>query len=716
MKIIKNIFILLFLTFAVLTGASVPAQAAQTYDTYTYDNFGKAKITPDAYLPRQIDSAADLLQYDFIDPSDVFVAADGGVYIADTGNNRIVAFNKDYSFRIVIEKFKNTETGREDSLNKPEGLFVCAAGDRTENGAIYVADTENSRLVVFDLQGRFVREMPKPQDTVLATVPNYQPVAVAVDTANRIYVVSRNATVGVIALNQNNGVDSFLGAQPVMPNFWDRFWRIFQSEAQKKAGKKFIPNQYNNLTVDEKNFIFVTTDNLDVYAQYAATIGRSGASNFAPVKRLNPSGTDILKRNGFFPPSGDVDVAHSGSVNFRVARIADVAVTDNGQYSLLDREFKRIFTYNAEGELLYAFGKKDGSQVGTFSNPCSIAYKGTDILVLDKTDGTLNVFYRTKYGNAIAEALQLQEKREYTAAREAWSGLLHQNANLDLAHIGIGKTYYRQGEFKLAMESFKNANYGTEYSKAFTEYRKELIGRYFPVFTLGAAALAACLWLLSRVLKKVNKKQHVPGQKTTVPQDLALALRIMLRPVKGYGELVLEKRGSVKSASIILLATVLAFLFKGNASGYLFTSDSGPAIQVFGILTAFGFWCACNWALTALMSGEGTLKRIYIVSAYALLPLPLLLIPQTFLSHLFSWSEYGMYNFIGTLAILWMGLLMFFASLIIHDYSLTKNILAVVGTILFMICLVFLCLLFIDLMQRIVNFFSGLYDEVHFRL
>jgi tetratricopeptide (TPR) repeat protein len=55
---------------------------------------------------------------------------------------------------------------------------------------------------------------------------------------------------------------------------------------------------------------------------------------------------------------------------------------------------------------------------------------------------------------------------------------------MDLANSGIGKALYRNGNYKEAMEYFKNAHDKEWYSKAYKEYRKEWIASAVPYVAL----------------------------------------------------------------------------------------------------------------------------------------------------------------------------------------------------------------------------------------
>lgn len=68
---------------------SLSAAALEPYRNYTYDSEENAWVEPQAYYAADILRGGTLGTADFHKPQDVFVAPDGRVYIADTGNNRI---------------------------------------------------------------------------------------------------------------------------------------------------------------------------------------------------------------------------------------------------------------------------------------------------------------------------------------------------------------------------------------------------------------------------------------------------------------------------------------------------------------------------------------------------------------------------------------------------------------------------------------------------
>jgi DNA-binding beta-propeller fold protein YncE len=82
-------------------------------------------------------------EHHFNQPTDVAVADDGRIFIADGyGNSRIVVLSKDFEY---LGSW-GTEGGRPGQFKYPHNIVIG-------NGCLYVADRANRRIQIFDLEG-----------------------------------------------------------------------------------------------------------------------------------------------------------------------------------------------------------------------------------------------------------------------------------------------------------------------------------------------------------------------------------------------------------------------------------------------------------------------------------------------------------------------------------------------------------------------------------
>ena len=127
-------------------------------------------------------------------------------------------------------------------------------------------------------------------------------------------------------------------------------------------------------------------------------------------------------------------------------------------------------------------------------------------------------------------------------------------------------------------------------------------------------------------------------------------------------------------------------------------------------------WCVANWCLTTLFDGEGSFKDIYIATTYSLAPLPILVVISTIMTNVFTVTEGAMVNMLITIGFIWALFLIFFGTLVTHDYSLGKNVITVLGTIVAMAVIMFVAILFSSLVIKMITFLISIFTEIGNRL
>ena len=116
----------------------------------------------------------------FFGPRSIVVDADGNVYIADTGNRRIVVTDSEGEY-LYQWGYEGSEVG---AFNEPASIAIDGQGN------LYVADVWNSRVQVFQrAEGGQVSPIPVVTWRVSGWRPNtYDDPAIAASSSGQVYV------------------------------------------------------------------------------------------------------------------------------------------------------------------------------------------------------------------------------------------------------------------------------------------------------------------------------------------------------------------------------------------------------------------------------------------------------------------------------------------------------------------------------------------------
>ncbi|MDC7294340.1 NHL repeat-containing protein [Butyrivibrio sp. DSM 10294] len=456
----KNMFLktgmaILALATAFLQPLQVSASGSDGGYTYNYDYWGDYKDSADFYTVCKVFTSSDLgLDVKLKNPQGLFVEGNH-IYLCDSGNNRIIELERVSPEKLEVVKIIDSFKGGSgpNTFNNPTDVAI------SEDGNIFVADQGNARVLKLDKDLNYLLEFVKPTDNTLDPKLVFQPTKLAVDTAERVYCIATGINKGLIKYENDTAFSGFVGATPVTFNWTDYIWKKLASQEQRAKMESFVPTEYENIYMDYEGFI---------YATRALTDDSKKTEN--AVRKLNLMGNDILVKNGDWPVQGDLYWGSGGGYE-GPSVLTDVTVMDNDIYACLDRNRGRVFGYDDQGRLVFAYGG-NGNMDGYFRRPSAIEHIGHELYVLDSLDCSITAFVPTEFGNLVYTAIEDFDKGKYESSGAAWQEVMNQNGNYDLAYIGIGRALLRQEKYKEAMEYFELKYDAENYSKAYKQYRK----------------------------------------------------------------------------------------------------------------------------------------------------------------------------------------------------------------------------------------------------
>lgn len=456
-------------------------------DTYIYDYWGEIEKSPDAYRVAGVSYASGLgAGVELKTPTNLF-ALDNLIYVVDSGNNRILELeyleNKSLKLLRIIDHF-NSNGQIEETFSSPSDIFV------NKDKTIFITDTNNGRVLKLDKDLNLLLVLVEPDDPTYEKGKAFMPEKVVADSKGRAYVLAKNVNKGFIKYEYDGTFSGFYGATTVIYDAMDILWKKFATRAQREQMENFVPTEYSNCYMDNEGFIYAVTKTFDEWDLKS--------DKAKPIRRLNALGNDILVKNGHYLPIGDLQWGNAAGIK-NPAKFADITVLDNNVYLTIDETHGRVFAYNNQGFLLFAFGGR-GNINGYFRQPTSIEHIGKDLFVLDEINGSITVFTPTQYGNLIYGATEDYSSGLYDYAAEKWEKVLTMNGNYDLAYIGLGKSYLQNERYGEAMELFKLKRSRKYYSKAFQYYRKEWVEKNIGI----VVAVIVLVFFVPFIIKRIR--------------------------------------------------------------------------------------------------------------------------------------------------------------------------------------------------------------------
>lgn len=673
--VLPTVLLAALLCLSVLALPGSVAYAELPYQTrYADPETARGIATQPLYVPvRAIGTSGS--EITFSGPSDLFAAADGMIYVADTGNDRIVKLTAGGEPAAII----GADEDGPGKLNQPEGVFV------TPEGEIYVADTGNRRIARFAADGSFVQAYERPESPLIPAEYFFVPTKIVVDARGVQYIVVKDSYQGLLRINAAGRFTGFFGANKTQLTLLDRLKRAVLNKRQlaKEAAKR--PGTIENVALAADGFLLTS----------------SSGVNSGQIKKLNAGGSDAFQNKWF-----------------RESRLVDLAIDEHAFLYGLNRETGQISIYDPRGEALFYFGETGNTsgQLGVLSYPTSLAVGANQRLwVADSSSSLIQVFERTAFGEAFLAAARLYHQGRYAESKPYWEEVIRQNGMLNLSFNGLGKIALHEKDYKQAMAMFAASYDAKYYSEALWNVRYVWIQQHLLLTVALLAAGAVLLRVAVRRLAATAASRVWPPYAARIGSEAKEALLLMFRPYEGFYKLK-ERKISWTVIVGILIAAFAVKLGSIFAMGFIFHPyDLGRVnvwLEIAILFVPWVTWVAANYLVSAVKGGEGRLREVLQASTFALMPYIVLMIPSIALSNIVVLEERIVVDAIARIAWIWLAILFFIMTQTIHNFEFTEALKNVLITLFAIVVIWIFTLIMSGLTFNLYDFLQQLYREV----
>ncbi|GIK55475.1 MAG: DUF1282 family protein [Chloroflexi bacterium] len=661
-------FILIIGLFAL---TAVPAGAQTPYTTWAWGPRGSLVRTQDAYTPyAEIDLP-------IAGAEDMFVTAEGVIYVADTGNGRILR----------LDNFQETAAYGEAVLQGPTGVFV------DDDGVIYVADAKQNNIFILDANGEVLKQFGRPSEPLFGKNRQFLPRKIAVDKRQNLYIISEGSVNGIVQMNTNGNFIGYFGANSAAMSWKMILQRLFLTEEQLA---QFIKNEAaspSNVEIDHQSLVFTIT---------------AGTSMWESIRRFTIAGKNIFPETLGSTAFRDLDVSDSGLV---------VAVAADGV----------IFEYDLTGTLLFVFGAQDkGDQrLGTLRSPTAVARHGEYLYVLDKEKNAIVVYETTAFARQVHDGVRLYMEGFYQEARPYFADVLDYNGSFIMAYQAIADAYFKEGNYPDALTFYRYAEDRDGYSQAFWERRNLVLQQHLGQAIIGLVVLSLVFQTGKRFDRRYrwsdparNWLRQVRAIKLV--DDFVFMFRFIKQPADSFYYIKHNLRGSLTFAFILYGWVVAVRVLSLYLTGFIFNpytvlADIRPENEIVNTIVLLFLWNTANYLVSTISDGEGRVRDVIMGTAYSLFPYTLFALPIALLSNVLTLNEVFLHSFSLNLVWAWTAIMLFIMVKEIHNYSFSETVRNVLITLFTMGLFVLTGYILYVLFTQLFDFITAVAQEVRLR-
>ncbi|MCQ2448804.1 MAG: YIP1 family protein [Clostridia bacterium] len=714
------VFLLIFVLSALTL---MPVVSAEDYESLPYDTYAywtkNQGLEREAVPIRSIFEVADYATgYDMgttelSEPTDIAVDSKGNVYILDSDNGRVVKLTPELKLaENGIIEFPQVD-GETLDFTLAQGIYIDRKTD-----VLYICDTDNNRVLIFDAAGKFLNKIEKPDSAVIPEDFHFQPIKVVVDSRGDTFILCRDSNYGAVVFDKDGNFLSFYGynfVQATVLDFLEKMWdRLTQTEAKREASVKKVPFQFISMDIDSNDFIYTLTGfkGDEIYS-----------SGTGQIRRLNPSGANIyINNSGSTSETLDFtdfnsDYLKTGGLQPYLTEFQKLCVDDDGYIYAVDKQFGHIFVYDSQCNNIGVFGgggldftTAGQTAGGTFNRAVSVATYGDRLYVVDAGDCSITTFRKTEYGKLYMQAQLMTQKGLYSESKPLWEKVLQQDKNNQLAYWGLAQAALFEGEYSQAMQYAKTGLDQVDYAVAFQQKRSE----FFAKNVWWIIILAVVLMIAAVVVAHLRK-----GKEKNLDHPVRFAFDTVLHPFDAFYRMKYKGAGSFVTALVLMVLYYVSMVVSDMYAGFSFSifdpSDYNSLLTLVRTVGLILGWTFVNWGVCILAQGKGRMKEIFMVTCYAVIPEILGCVLKLIFTNVLVPEEAAIMTVILVCCHILTAVVLCVGIMAIHEYDFFRFLWTTILTVLGLLLVVFIIFMVFILTQELTTFVSSIVKEALYK-
>jgi hypothetical protein len=198
---------------------------------------------------------------------------------------------------------------------------------------------------------------------------------------------------------------------------------------------------------------------------------------------------------------------------------------------------------------------------------------------------------------------------------------------------------------------------------------------------------------------------------------ILFAFSVARHPPDSFYYMKRNEKGSLPGALVNFIFFFAAYLIIRTSKGFIVQlaeiEDMDFTVIIGGFFGLYLLFVICNYLVTSINDGDGSLVDIFKLVSYSMFPLSVTLLVVTIISHVLTENEIFLLGFMLAGGFVWSGTLLWLGLQEVHNYSFGNTLKSLVFTAVFMLIAVVVIFNMTILFSQFVQFIEAIVREAY---